>query len=117
MELIVGNHRLEACRLLGWKEIEANIVDLEALDRELAEIAENLMRNELTVLERSDHLARRKEIYETKHPETRHGGDRRSQSSRNDSDLKSFVQDTAEKTKVSESTIQQEVQISRKLQP
>ena len=52
LRLVAGYHRLEACRQLGWAEISATIVSLTELDRELAEIDENLVRNELTVLER-----------------------------------------------------------------
>jgi len=67
--LVFGWHRLEACKLLGWDEIEATVVSAEdALRGELAEIDENLIRNDLTALERAEHLARRKEIYEQLYP-------------------------------------------------
>ena len=67
--LVFGWHRLEACKLLGWDEIEATVVSAEdALRAELAEIDENLIRNELTALERAEHLARRKELYEQLYP-------------------------------------------------
>ena len=63
---------------------------------------------ELTVLERAEHLKRRKEIYEAKYPETKHGGDRRSEeakSRRNDFVLiPSFAEDTAAKLGVSPRT-------------
>ncbi len=63
--LISGLHRLEACKLLGWTEIPINVTDLEGLRAELAEIDENLVRSELTVLQQGDHLARRVEILES----------------------------------------------------
>lgn len=60
--LVAGYHRLEACRRLGLTEIAANLVTLDLLDRELAEIDENLVRHELTVIEQGEQLARREEI-------------------------------------------------------
>jgi ParB family chromosome partitioning protein len=56
--LVYGYHRLEACKQLGWTEIPAVVVDGDDLRAELAEISENLIRNELTLLERAEHLAR-----------------------------------------------------------
>jgi len=68
--LLAGRHRLEAMRLLGKRVIEARVVDLEGLRRQLAEVDENLIRSELSVLERAEHLGRRRLIYEDMHPET-----------------------------------------------
>lgn len=64
--VIAGNHRLAACKKLGWSEISANVVELNELDAELATIDENLIRKELTVLERAELLQRRNEILEAK---------------------------------------------------
>jgi ParB-like chromosome segregation protein Spo0J len=58
--LIAGRHRLEAVRSLGWSEILATVVAFDDVDRMLAEIDENLIRNDLSDLERSEHLAERK---------------------------------------------------------
>lgn len=118
--LVAGRHRLEAAKLLGWKEIEARSVDLDGLRRELGEIDENLVRNELTVLERSEHLGRRKEIYEAIHPTAKHGGDKRSAKAKNQNETispRSFADDTAKKTGLSGRTIQHEVQIAQKIAP
>lgn len=79
--LIAGLHRLEACKLLGWSTIPAIIQDYHALHAadlaelyaELAEIDENLIRNDLTELQQGLQHARRKAIYEKLHPETRQG--------------------------------------------
>lgn len=68
--LIAGYHRMEACKALGWRFIPVNVVPLDKLNAELAEIDENLIRNELHWFDRDKHLARRKEIYEALHPET-----------------------------------------------
>ena len=60
--LIAGWHRLEAAKLLGWDEIKAEVFEGNEIECELAEIDENLMRNDLTVLEQGEHLARRQEL-------------------------------------------------------
>ena len=120
-----GRHRLEACKLLGWDEIPFRYTDTEdARLLELAEIDENLIREDLSVLERSDHLARRKEIYVELHPETKKGGDYGNQYQakprlKPDSGLShpSFVDDTVQKTGRSRSTIKEEVRISKKIYP
>ncbi len=72
--LIAGLHRLTACKYLGWKEIEVNVVDYNSeILSELAEIDENLIRNELTQFDKSIQTSRRKEIYEILHPHTAQG--------------------------------------------
>ncbi len=56
-ELIVGHHRLEAARELGWTEIDAWVRDCNETEARLWEISENLHRAELSVLDRSDCVA------------------------------------------------------------
>ena len=77
--LIAGLHRLEAMKLLGRTEIECTISDLDGLQVALAEIDENFVRKDLSDDEFRELLLRRKEIYESLHPETKHGGDRKSE--------------------------------------
>ncbi len=117
--LVAGRHRLEAARALGWKEIAATIVVLDDLDVRLAEIDENLIRNELTDLERGEHLAERKRLYLQKHPETKRGGDQKSEDARSKrnhfASIPSFAADTATKTGKTERAIQQDVQIAERL--
>jgi len=60
--LIAGLHRLEAAKAIGWKKIQAAVFEGGEIETELAEIDENLMRNDLTVLEQGEHLARRQEL-------------------------------------------------------
>lgn len=81
------------------------------LDAELAEIDENLIRAELTVLERGEHLKRRKEIYEAKYPEAkattgRELANKRWHASEKNSPA-SFAEATAAKLGVSPRTVQQ----------
>lgn len=117
-KLIAGLHRVEAYKLLGFTEIECNVLKLkDSLKLELAEIDENLIRNELSALVRSEQLLRRKEIYEELYPDTKQGGDRKSEKikSRNPSfDQKpSFVNDTSKKTGKSETVIKEEIKIAK----
>jgi len=60
--LIAGWHRLEAAKLLGWKEIEAKIFEGNELECELAEIDENLTHDGLNVLEQGEQLIRKNKI-------------------------------------------------------
>ncbi len=51
---------------------------MDDLHAELAEIDENLIRCQLTPAQEASAIFRRKAIYEALHPETKHGGDRKS---------------------------------------
>lgn len=121
--LIAGLHRHAACELLGWTEIPATIVDLDDLRAELAELDENLEHSPLTVLQRSEHLARRKEIYESLHPETKAGvaGGKASGAARGErtdpdsGSVPAFIDDTAQRTGRSRTVIAEEVKIARDL--
>jgi ParB family transcriptional regulator, chromosome partitioning protein len=63
--LIAGLHRLTACKLLGFEQIPCNIIVCENQGHaRLAEIDENLVRNELEVLERSELWLERDQILE-----------------------------------------------------
>lgn len=115
LDLVAGWHRLEAARLLGWSEIDVIYVD--ELDAELARIDENLQRHELHYVERGDWLARRKAIYEERHPEAKHGGDRKSDIKLHEMQLDrpaSFVEDTAAKTGQSQRAVYNDLSIATK---
>jgi len=119
--LVWGWKRLQAVKSLGWKVVPASIVTLDDLHAALAEIDENLCRAELTAAQRSKQLAKRKELYESLHPETRKGvaggkasGESRKGSKRT-SDKMSFVQDTAAKTGKSKRTVERAVKVGEKL--
>lgn len=103
--LVAGLHRPEAVKRLGWTEIECNVCTLDALQTELAEIDENVVR---------------KEIYESLHPETKAGqaqaaGMNRAignnVSGKMSATLKPFSQDTAGKLGVSPRTIERTIQM------
>lgn len=109
-----GGHRLEACKRLGWSHVPCISVVDDDLHAELAEIDENLIRNELSPAERALAVSRRKSIYEALHPETAAGGDRKS--SRQVGDLidakperaERFTKATANATGQSERAIQRD---------
>lgn len=122
--LVAGAHRLEACKSLGWTKIPATAVKLSGLLAELAEIDENLCRNELTALEQSEHLHRRKQVYEALHPATKHGaapgnkGGKRGKAPIKAETISglmptSFSADTAKKSGLSERSVQHGVQIAK----
>lgn len=124
--LIAGLHRLEAVKLLGWTEIECTVSSLEGLLAELAEVDENVVRKGLSAVEYSDLLLRRKEIYESLHPETKatyEGGAFRGNQHQNvvgenfSATSKSFVQDTADKLGVSPRTVELQIQTAKNLTP
>ena len=58
--LLAGNHRLEAYKRLGRETIPARVHVMDDTERQLWQIDENLCRAELTMLERSEHLLKRK---------------------------------------------------------
>jgi ParB family transcriptional regulator, chromosome partitioning protein len=94
------------------------ILPISGLRADLAEIDENLIRNELTPLERGEQLAKRKEIYEAIYPETRptkiRGGHGRGcEKTTAELAVVSFAEDTAAKTGSSVRTIQREIQIAK----
>ena len=119
--LIAGLHRLEAAKMLGWPEIECTVSSLDGLQAELAEIDENIVRSGLSALEYGEALLRRKEVYEALHPETRHGGDRKSGEIKTTKcrfdNVKSFAQDTAEKLGVVPRTVERQIQTAKNLTP
>jgi ParB family chromosome partitioning protein len=129
--LIAGLHRLTACKHLGWQEIEVNVVDYDSeILSELAEIDENLIRNELTQFDKSIQTSRRKEIYEILHPQTKHG---KQENRGNQHTVKnvetsikgnspenkdeSFVEQTAKATNQAKSTIAGNARIGKILKP
>ena len=72
--LIAGHHRVGAYRLLERETIPAVLSDAASNDEaKLAEVMENLARNELIALDRCHHLFQLKQVWERMYPETAHG--------------------------------------------
>lgn len=115
-KLLYGLHRLEATKALGHTHIAALIITPDnKAQAELLEIDENLIRADLTELEQSVQLARRKELYAAIHG-TGHGGDRKSSNYQDDSAKpSSFVEDTARNTGISKPTVHRKVALGKAL--
>lgn len=121
--LVAGLHRVEACRQLGIAEINAVVIPNLQLQKEIAEIDENLIRNQLTVLEQCEQLKRRKELYEALYPETRRGGYVRASSDElqpediNDNRVvkDAFSNRAANERRVTPRTIQRAIRIAERL--
>jgi N6-adenosine-specific RNA methylase IME4/ParB-like chromosome segregation protein Spo0J len=112
--LIAGSHRWHAAKLLKWESIQAHIVEgMDAVDAELMEIDENLIKADLSPAERSIHFAERKRLYEERHPETKHGATGRG--GKRDANLASFSKDAASKTRKGERTISRDVERATKI--
>jgi hypothetical protein len=69
-KVIAGRNRVYSCgKILGWKEVECNVVDLtEAEDIESLQLAENIFRKATTQEQRLKGIIRWREIYTTRHP-------------------------------------------------
>ncbi len=104
--LIAGAHRHSAARVAGLASLQAIIFTGDELQAELLEVDENLLRRELSELDRAVFLAKRKAIYEALFPEAKHGGDRKSKQAEENFHLlpgrESFAAETAKKLGVSD---------------
>lgn len=68
--LVAGHHRLAAMKKLGWDMADVFVIYGEDIEIELREIAENLHREDLSKLERDNHLARWIELTDVKEVST-----------------------------------------------
>lgn len=120
LHLMAGGHRLEAARRLGWEEIEAKVW-ADATDdwARLMEIDDNLAGAEMSPLDTAIFLARRKEVYERLHPETKAATGAALAAKRWDAadtmSVASFVASTAEKFALSERHIRRMVAAGQKI--
>jgi len=107
--LVAGAHRLEACRRIGHDEIPGSVVEFSDLERQLAECDENLCASKLTPVEEARFVARRKEVYEAIHPETKRGANlenaRVDSLATREERAPRFITDTAAKTGISERAV------------
>lgn len=113
-EVTAGVHRLKAARKLGLATVPCIVVQDDDLHAELAMIDENLMRAELSPADRAASTARRKAIYLELHPETAHGGDRKTDQVANFA-TRSFVEETADATGKAARTVRLDAERGEKI--
>lgn len=77
-ELVAGLHRYRAMEMTGATEIAATVTELDGDEARLTEVMENLCRAELIALDRCQHLFELQQTHERMYPETKNGGDRKS---------------------------------------
>jgi len=117
--LIAGLHRLKAWEAAFQDApIPCLVTKLDAVRAEIAEIDENSLRHNEPVLERGQKQARRKVLYEALHPQTKNGGDRKSdQNVTRDVLIPTYAEDAAKRRGVKPREIQREVQIAEDIDP
>lgn len=118
-EVVAGSHRFAACDLAGLHEIPCIVVTDNDLHAELAMIDENLCRAELSPSERAQQTARRKTLYESLHPETKHGATLENPQVAKFAtrETERFTSDTAKATGKSERAVQLDAERGEKITP
>jgi hypothetical protein len=111
--VVYGRRRLRECKKKGWPKIPCIVLRVDDRTAELAGIDENLVRFELTVLERAEYLRRRKQIYEELHPETAPSKGGRPPGNR--ATVARFSGDAARRTKSSKRKVLLDLEIADKL--
>lgn len=117
--LIAGAHRLAAAVKCGWFGIDAEIVEADDDEARLIEIDENLVRRELSALDRAIFLVERKAVWEKLHPETAKPGPRkrRSEDVANLATFARFSKEAAARTGISERSVRRATEIAGRLDP
>lgn len=107
-KLVAGAHRLAAAGKLGWEKIASLVVDGTNFELRLHEIDENLLRRELSELDRAAFLLERKAVWEQLHPETAQGKAGAAARWMQTTGV-SFASDAAEKLKLSVRSVQRAI--------
>jgi len=120
--LVAGAHRLAAFKINGWEDLEEGVhfnwVKMNDGEARLAEIDENLMRRELSAVDRAIFLAKRKEVWDELYPETTKTGPRAKNELRTSCPQfmpKTFAKDAAAKTGLSDRSIRRSVELIKLL--
>ena len=113
--LVAGAHRYAAAEKLKLDQIDCIFITLDDLRRQLWEIDENLIRADLTELERADHAAKRAAVVR-KQTELAKSAKTKS-SERADKGQADFDKDTAEATGRSERSVRVDKRRGEKITP
>lgn len=60
--LLAGNHRLNAYKAIGYEKIECKKLDIQAIEKKLVHLDENLINHSLNLIEVAEHLIKREEF-------------------------------------------------------
>ncbi|MGL5447481.1 MAG: ParB/RepB/Spo0J family partition protein [Rhabdaerophilum sp.] len=116
--LVAGAHRMEACRALGWDTIDAVIDNVDDDEARLIEIDENLMRRELSALDRALSLAERKAVYDALYPETVQRGRRKKELATTCRQFgEAFSKHTANRLGLNKKTVERALSLAASLSP
>ncbi|KAF0231665.1 MAG: chromosome partitioning protein ParB [Beijerinckiaceae bacterium] len=116
--LVAGAHRLAAVRTLGRPDIDAIIENIDDDEARLVEIDENLMRRELSALDRAIFLAERKEAFDRLNPDVAKPGRRKKELSQSLRQFgERFTKQTAKRLGMSERSVQLCLELVKNLAP
>jgi ParB family chromosome partitioning protein len=123
VELVDGEHRLEAFKRLGRVTIPARIREMTVIERRRHEIHANLIRNELNKLQRARFIGQLAELFAGENANARNGGDRKSKKwlaqnqLLNLSNWSAFNKEAARRTGLSEGSIRRDRELAAALSP
>lgn len=117
-QLIAGAHRLAAVGTFNWGSIDAIVENLTDDEARLVEIDENLMRRELSALDRAIFLAERKTVYDALYPETVKSGRKSRESAKTFRQFgETFTKVTANRLGLNKRTIEIALSLAKNLTP
>lgn len=114
--LVTGGHRYRAAQIAELGVLRCIVTDADEAEQRLREIDENLIRHELTALDRARFLLERKRIYEALNPAAKLGANQWTPGFANLANPR-FTAEVAEKTGLSERTVQRACEIASRLDP
>lgn len=115
--LVAGLHRHRGAQINGWATIDAVVVKADAREAQLIEIAENLFRNDLSVIDRAAFVQTYRDIYEAEHGPIQRGGDRRSKEQLAPLIGGGFAQHVSDRLGLSKDMVKRLDRIARHLDP